>query len=274
MSVTGTIFSIEEFSTFDGPGIRTTVFLKGCPLKCSWCHNPEGQAFQPEILKNPNNCLHCGRCSPLTVQSIRNCPRNLIRLSGDQYTPEQLVDKLLKNREFYASSGGGVTFSGGEPLSQPQFLSECLGLLEKKIHRCLQTSGYCRPDIFKSVIQKLDLVLFDLKVINPVRAKRYIGVDPAPIFENLDYLSKSGIPFTIRLPLIPGVTDTQENAADIISLLKKHNIHYAEALPYNPFTPSKYTLSSRTFNPDFNPERPIQTNEALFETNDIIIKIL
>lgn len=274
MSTIGTIFSIEEFSTFDGPGIRTTIFLKGCPLKCSWCHNPEGQAFQPEILKNPNNCLHCGRCIPLSEESIDACPRNLIRLSGQRYTAHQLVDRLLKNQDFYASSGGGVTFSGGEPLSQPQFLSECLDLLEGKIHRCLQTSGYCSPDVFKSVLTKLDLVLFDLKVIDPKQAKRYIGVDPAPIYENLDHLSKSEIPFVIRLPLIPGVTDTQENAINIISLLKKHNIHYAEALPYNPFTSSKYTLCSRTFKPDFDAKRLIQTNEDLFKKNDIFIKIL
>ena len=274
MDVNGIVFSIEEFSTFDGPGIRSTVFLKGCPLKCSWCHNPEGQAFHAEILKNPNGCVHCNRCEPLSEQSIDACPRNLIRKSGDIYTPKQLTDKLLKNAEFYNTSDGGVTFSGGEPLAQPQFLSECLQLLNGKIHRCLQTSGYCNGATFKEILKHLDLVLFDLKIIDPNLAKLHIGVESHQILENLETLVNSGVPFTIRLPLIPGITDTKSNALDIIKILKKHQINYAEALPYNPFTSSKYTLCSREFTPKFDPTQPIQTNELLFRENGIELKVL
>jgi len=274
MSVKGLIFSIEEFSTFDGPGIRTTVFLKGCPLKCSWCHNPEGQSFEPELLKNPNGCLGCGLCMPLSEKSIDVCPKGLIRKSGNEYSPDQLVEKLLKNRSFYQSSGGGVTFSGGEPLAQPQFLSNCLKLLDGKIHRCLQTSGYCKTETFKKILSDLDLVLFDLKIIDPTLSRQHLGVDNKPILDNFTQLCESGVPFIVRLPLIPGITDTERNTDDIITLLKKNNINYAEALPYNPFTSSKYTLCNRVFAPKFDPSIPIRINKKHFLENNISLKVL
>ena len=150
--MTGTIFSIEEFSTFDGPGIRTTVFFKGCPLRCVWCHNPEGQKFFIEYVKNTSACLRCGECEPfvsvensekrLTEECRKACPHRLIRKCGETYTAEDLVKKLLKNQSILNSSGGGVTFSGGEPLAQSEFLMECCRLLKGKLHRSLQTSGF------------------------------------------------------------------------------------------------------------------------------------
>ena len=148
----GTVFSIEEFSVYDGPGIRTTVFLKGCPLRCGWCHNPEGQNFEAEIVRNPNGCIGCNACIDsadkkngrlvFTDQSIKSCPMGLLRVCGEKIDSVDLSEKLLKNAKMLID--GGVTFSGGEPLSQSEFLFECLKLLKGKMHTAIQTSGFCR----------------------------------------------------------------------------------------------------------------------------------
>ena len=280
----GFVFSIEEFSTFDGPGIRTTVFLKGCPLKCSWCHNPEGQSFKQEILKSPNGCVHCERCtavaqklygsSKLVEECIAVCPHGLIRKSGTEYTPQQLFDKIIRNERFYNSSDGGVTFSGGEPLAQPVFLLECLHLFEGKVNRCIQTSGYCDNDIFKKVLEKTDYMLFDLKVIDPSGSKRYTGADINVIINNFQTLAQSNVPFIVRIPLIPGVTDTEKNINDIADLLNQNGVHYAEVLPYNKFAGSKYALCDRDYTPDFDPEVQVCIPDKLFAKKDIQIKVL
>lgn len=280
----GTVFSIEEFSTFDGPGIRSTVFLKGCPLKCSWCHNPEGQNFAPEVVKSPNGCIDCGLCTKkaieltgkpiLTEECIKGCPRNLIRISGTEYTPEKLVEKLLKNEVFFRKTGGGVTFSGGEPLAQPDFLYECLLLLSGKVNRCIQTSGFARPETFNKILSEADFFLFDLKVLDKDLALKYTGADIDIILKNLKALVLSKKDFIIRLPLIPGVTDTEKNIKEIISILKKYDIHYAEALPYNKMAGSKYKMCNREYSPDFDDKKEIYIPKNEFDNNGIDLKVL
>lgn len=210
----GTVFSIEEFSVFDGPGIRTTVFLKGCPLKCQWCHNPEGQRFQPEYLRSPNGCLGCMACVEagrkltgkpcLVEQSISACPRNLVRLCGDTYTPEDLTALLEKKLWMLNTAGGGITFSGGEPLSQPGFLTECLKLLEGKTHRAIQTSGFGPEAVFRQALEHCEYVLYDLKHMDPAVHRHYTGVDNDQILSNYRTLVQSGKAFITRIPLIPG----------------------------------------------------------------------
>lgn len=284
MKMTGCVFSIEEFSTFDGPGIRSTVFLKGCPLRCSWCHNPEGQSFHPQILKNPNGCVECGRCTAKAIQlygkpdlveeCIPVCPHNLIRKSGTEYTPQALFDKIIRNDRFYKSSGGGVTFSGGEPLAQPAFLLESLKLFEGKVHRCIQTSGFCQPAFWAEVLKNVDHALFDLKVMDPRLSKRYIGVENTAILENFKALAQSKIPFTVRIPLIPGVTDTTQNLESIIDLLKQYGICYTEALPYNKLAGAKYALCDRTYQPDFDPKVSPFLPQELFASHGITLKLL
>ena len=282
--ITGTVFSIEEFSTFDGPGIRTTVFLKGCPLKCTWCHNPEGQNFEPQIVKSPNGCLGCGKCfdkgeevtgeRKLVKESIYVCPRNLVRECGTIYTPEELCKKLLKNVDILTDSGGGITFSGGEPLSSHEFLLECLKLLEGKIHRTVQTSGFCPPNIFKEIANNTDLFLFDQKIFDNETHQKYTSQSNTNIKENLKYLADNKKSLIIRIPLIPTVTDTEKNITEICSYLKSLGINYAELLPYNKMAGGKYPLAGKKYKPNFDTEKEPQPHAEIFEKFGISIKLM
>lgn len=271
----GTVFSIEECSVFDGPGIRTTVFLKGCPLRCSWCHNPEGQESAPKIVKSPNGCLQCGNCDRYaddkgyTRESILHCPRQLLRLCGVQYTPEELCNKLLKNKALL----DGVTFSGGEPLQQSAFLLACLKLLSGQLHRAVQTSGYASKEAFDKMLTETDYVLFDLKLIDPQDHKRHTGKDNDPVLKNFDRLNRSGVEFVPRTPLIPGVTDTEENLTAIAKLLKSYDLHYIELLPYNPMAGSKYALAGKAFCPTYDPQKPCTPRQELFAQYGVKVKV-
>lgn len=268
----GTVFSIEECSVYDGPGIRTTVFLKGCPLRCSWCHNPEGQEAAPKIVKSPNGCLHCGACEEergYTEKSITACPRQLLRWCGEHYTPEMLCKKLLKNKVLL----DGVTFSGGEPLYQHSFLTACLKLLKGQLHRAVQTSGYASEAVFAEMLQNTDYLLFDLKIMDGEAHKFHTGQSNDPILENFELLVKSGVEFVPRTPLIPGVTDTEENLTAIAKLLQSYGIGYIELLPYNPMAGSKYALAGKKFSPTYDPKIKPQPREELFQTYGIKVKV-
>lgn len=162
--INGTIFSIEEFSVFDGPGIRTSVFLKGCPLSCTWCHNPEGQAFEPCIVRSPNGCIGCNLCMEYAIKkndkivftedSVKKCPMRLLRACGETISSEELVNRLIKNECLLKD--GGITFSGGEPLAQSEFLIDCLLRLKGRLHTAVQTSGFCDGKIFNRVLEAAD----------------------------------------------------------------------------------------------------------------------
>ena len=278
------VFSIEEFSTYDGPGIRMTVFLKGCPLRCIWCHNPEGQQFDPQIVRSPNGCLACGAClqegekktgSPCLVEeSIRVCPRNLIRTSGISYTPEELVAKIEKNLPILNMSGGGVTFSGGEPLCHANFVKRCMELLRGKTNRALQTSGYASADTFGSVLAECDYVLFDLKLMDEEKHRRYTGVSNRLILDNYRTLAKSGVTFCTRIPLIPTVNDTEENLEETARFMASLDVHYVELLPYNKMAGAKYAMLGRSYAVDFDESTAPNPRGALFNRYGIEIKIL
>ncbi len=282
--ITGTVFSIEEFSTFDGPGIRTTVFLKGCPLKCSWCHNPEGQSFEPQIVRSPNGCLGCEKCLDkgeeltgkriLVKESISVCPRNIVRECGKEYTPEELCNKLLKNADILTDSGGGITFSGGEPLSSHKFLVECLKLLEGKIHRAVQTSGFCDPETFKEIAKHTDLFLFDQKIFDCETHLKFTAQSNATIKENLKYLASINNDVTVRIPLIPTVTDTEKNLTEICEFLRENGFSYAELLPYNKMAGGKYPLAGKKYEPQFDTQAEPQTHVDIFEKFSIKVKIM
>ena len=219
---TGLVFNIQRFSIHDGPGVRTTVFMKGCPLRCAWCHNPESQACGEAFVRLTHRCMRCGRCSneelalPLVHGRDRHdvalCPTGALEVVGDPYEAPALVRTLLRDRVFFDESGGGVTFSGGEPLLQAAFVTEVLRLLRAEgIHTALDTCGYCRRDDLCAAARHADLILYDLKLMDDARHRAATGVSNRPILDNLVALAGTAIATWIRVPIIPGVNDDDEN---------------------------------------------------------------
>ena len=280
----GKVFSIEEFSIYDGPGIRTTVFLKGCPLRCEWCHSPEGQSFATEVLRSPNGCLHCDACLNagyketnipcLTEKSIAVCPQNLLRLCGTDYTSEELIASLQKNASILRTNGGGVTFSGGEPTAQADFLIDCLDRLDGILHRALQTCGHCATENFVDILSRCDYVLYDIKLMDPLLHRRYCGISNELILENYCRLAASGIDFCTRIPLIPTVNDTAENLEATARFLQQNGVSYVEILPYHPLAGSKYALIGRIYAPSFQTTCPPDPHTEIFQSYGIEVKIL
>lgn len=229
----GTIFSIEEFAVNDGPGIRTTVFLKGCPLRCAWCHNPEGIMPDPQYLNKKGKRVMCG-----------------YRISSDE-----LARNLLVNKEIYKLNQGGVTLTGGEPLFQPEFVLDLLDKINPEVHTAIETSGYASIGVFREVISRCNLVMFDVKQADSVVHKEYTGVSNEPILKNLAYLCEQDTEFIIRIPLIPGVNDTRQNMLNILSLIKEaRSLSRVEILPYNKLAGAKYTMIEQKYAPSFDVE--------------------
>lgn len=279
----GRIFSIEEFATFDGPGIRMTVFLKGCPLRCTWCHNPESQRKEVEYARSPNGCLGCGKCLQaaerdkegalhLTARSVEVCPRALVRRCGEDYEVEELCGRIMANVAILNATGGGVTFSGGEPFSQSAFLFACLEALRGKVHTAIQTCGYTDAERFQKGLSLCDYVLYDLKLMDPEGHRQYCHADNAQILANYRTLAASGVPFVTRIPLIPGVTDTAENLAAIAAFVREQGVDYVELLPYNRMAGSKYTGLLRPFTPGFDENVAVELHLETFEKYGITAK--
>ena len=282
--ILGRVFSIEEFSTYDGPGIRMTVFMKGCPLRCMWCHNPEGQRFEKEMVRSPNGCLGCGACLKkgeelrgepcLVPESVDVCPRRLVRESGIDYTPEKMVEKIEKNVSILNLSGGGVTFSGGEPLSQWRFVLECMKLLRGKTNRALQTCGFAESHIFEEVLSECDYVLYDLKQMDSAVHKKYTGVGNEQIIENYRTLAKSGKEFITRIPLIPTVNDTEKNIKETAKFMSDLGVNKIELLPYNKMAGGKYLMLGRKYEIDFDGDRAPENHIDVFNDFGIEVKVL
>ena len=260
--LTATIFEVREFCLHDGPGIRTTVFFKGCPLRCAWCHNPEGLSPEPEMLFKSAKCHHCGNC-----KNGGDCPHGARVPCGRRWTVAELAQEIRVNADILRSSGGGVTFSGGEPLMQAKFLCALADELKTgtvplhpgtgplhsgtvpphlgtvPVHLALETSGYAPEAVYREVVERMDLVFQDLKHPDPAAHKRWTGVDPAPIHANLAWLNASGKPFVARIPLIPGVNDSEEAKEGFARLLEgKSGLLRVELLPYHLTAASKYQI--------------------------------
>ena len=255
--MTGIVFDIKEFSLQDGPGARTTVFLKGCPLRCRWCHNPEGLKPEPELMVKHILCRRCGRClrpcghaecEPFG-RCVHACPNGLLTISGQRYEAGVLAEILRRNEDYYRRWGGGVTFSGGEPLMQAQFLLELTGMLDCSL--ALQTSGYAEEETFRTVVQQMDYVKFDIKLADRSLHRRYTGVCNDRILANLDILRRSGTEFVIRTPLIPGITDTDENLTAIQDLVQGDPW---ETLPYNVMAGAKYPMLGLSYSLGEDPD--------------------
>ena len=274
MSEIGTIFDIRQLSVFDGPGIRTTVFLKGCPLRCMWCHNPEGLSYKPQLMRSGNGCLHCGKCRDacshpdtcvLCGSCVRACPKNLIRICGEEVTAEWLTGHLLKDQDYLEQVGGGITFSGGEPLGQPRFLLECLERLGD-VHTCIETSGYAQPELFEKAAGLLDYVIMDLKLMDGEKHRHYTGFDNEPVLRNLEYLKQSGQAFRIRIPVIPGVNDDRENyERTAAALAGARNLDVVELLPYHVTAGAKYSMVGMEYSPEFDEGQEPELDMSVFE---------
>jgi pyruvate formate lyase activating enzyme len=218
----GTVFDIKKFAIHDGPGIRTTVFLKGCPLDCWWCHNPEGRRSDPELMPGAGK-----DDGPVAV--------------GTVMTVAQVMAEIEKDGLFYDESGGGVTFSGGEPLLQPDFIAALVSCCRGQgIHTALDTTGYAAPEIVSQMAPLVDLFLYDLKIMDENRHQTYTGVSNADILKNLRYLANTGRKVTIRFPMIPGINDTPENLNQMMAFLNDLNLKQIDLLPYHRLHQTKY----------------------------------
>ena len=233
MWMLGRIFEIREFTLQDGPGPRTTVFLQGCPLRCTWCHNPEGQEFG----------------------------------GGREMTEAEVADEVLRTADFLVMSKGGVTLSGGEPLAQAGFAAAIIDRIratEPRLTYAIETSGFASIADYRKVVQRLDFVYQDIKFPDLDGYRRWTGVDAAPIFENVKWLKRSMVPFVVRVPCIPGVNDSRETKSAIARLVDgAPNLLGIEFLPYNRLAGAKYAKLGREYSPGFDEDRAPDVSDVV-----------
>lgn len=269
----GVITNIQRYSIHDGPGIRTVVFFKGCPLQCLWCCNPETQSFQPELEFIKNLCTYCGKCieicQPNAINSkihcnedekinrtlctlcgdcVKTCPSGALRFVGEKKSVEEVIDVILKDRAFYRRSGGGVTLSGGEPLSQPEFAQALLHKChDHNIHTAIETCGDAPKEVFEKIIAETDLFLFDIKHIDCDQHKILTGVSNKSLIANLSWLRMNSAQVILRLPVIPGINSTEENMLAIAELTQHLKINEIHLLPFHQLGRDKYRHLGRTY---------------------------
>lgn len=260
-SSTARVFDVKHFAVHDGPGIRTTFFLMGCPLRCLWCQNPESQTDEQVITLNRSKCTACGKCAAacgrldtsfqllrrdctLCGHCVSACPSGARAFGSELYTPQQIVDLVLPERIFFDTSGGGVTFSGGECLLHKVFLLETLPLLRNAgIHCTIDTCGAAPLSTLRSILPYVDLFLFDIKKMDSASHRKLTGAGNEQILMNLEHLCHHGAPVIIRVPLIPGLTDSESDMHAIghyIQSVLRNRILRCELLPYNELAESKY----------------------------------
>lgn len=266
----GIIFDIKRYAVDDGPGIRTTVFLKGCPLRCWWCHNPEGQSQAPELMYKRKRCQRCGECASVCPKGAilhlkgrmlikrsdcdlcgkcsRKCPTGSLTIVGKEASVRDIVTEISKDKIFYEESGGGITVSGGEPMMQLDFLNLLLAeCKESNIHTAVDTCGFSSYDAFDKISSKVDLFLYDIKMMDDEKHRRYTGVSNALILENLKRLAENGSKILLRLPIIPGINDDGDNIARIAEFMVSNDIKRISLLPYHRAGIEKYVSLDRAY---------------------------
>lgn len=251
--IRGQIFDIEHSSFVDGPGIRTTVFFKGCNLRCAWCHNPESQRAETQMMIYRDKCVGCGKCAAVCPHRQSSCdlcgtcalycPVDARQICGKTYTAEELLCEALKDKAFYDASGGGVTCSGGECMLQPELLGAFLRLCrENGIHTAVDTAGHVPFSSFERILPHTDLFLYDVKCMDSARHKQYTGVGNEQILDNLARLLRLGAPLWVRIPVIPTVNDSPEDMRRIKEFLARHGKpQKVELLPYHAMGEHKYS---------------------------------
>ena len=258
----GAIFNIQYFCVHDGPGIRTTVFLKGCPMRCLWCHNPEGISAKKQLSFSAVKCIHCGACAAVcpVVHTIADgkhsinrsactvkgacagaCVTGALEMVGREATAGEIAGETLKERKYYKTSGGGVTISGGEPALQREFLLALVKILKKEnVHVAMETGGYASYEVYNSVLPYIDLFLYDCKETDPARHREFTGVDNALILDNLRGLHDAKANILLRCPVIPGLNDRDDHFQGIAALAASlPNLIGVEILPYHKLAASK-----------------------------------
>ena len=267
----GKIINVTRFCTDDGPGIRTTVFFKGCPLRCIWCHNPESQMSHSELMISYEKCTLCGACDAVCKSGahiveagehrylkdactlcggcLNVCPNGVIDISGKEVPAADIMEEVLSDKVFYETSGGGMTLSGGEVLYQPDFAIELLSLAKSRgIRTAIETSGFGKRGDIERIIPLCDLVLFDIKETDPERHKKYTGVSLSVILDNLKLVDSFDTPIVLRLPIIPGLNDRDEHfdaVRKIANTLK--NLRGIEIMPYHILGEYKYRQLGREY---------------------------
>ena len=254
--LTGTVFNIQKFCIHDGDGIRTCVFLKGCPLRCIWCHNPESYEKAPSLFFRKEKCVACGRClaeCPARAivngevridrekctycgDCVQNCLADANELQGKEMTADEVMEEVRKDKMFYDTSGGGLTVTGGEPSMQAAFTLELLTLAKQAgISPALETCGIGTREFYAAAADLGTTFLFDIKCMDPDRHRALTGVDNGRIFGNLSYLADRGADLILRLPLVPDCNDSEEDIAALAAFLKanKGRYRYAEIMPYH-----------------------------------------
>ncbi len=279
----GLVFNIQKFSIHDGPGVRTTIFLKGCPLRCKWCSNPESQLDYVQILYDSNKCVHCLTCvhtcprQAITHDSrihidtskcvgclscVHNCLQEALSYEGEYKSVDEVVNVCLQDKDFYEESNGGVTISGGEGMSQPDFIrSLTTKLKEHDIHLAIETTGYIQPDIFQDLAPRFDLLLFDVKHYDSSKHFEGTGVYNDLIVSNLKWAIEQGIEILPRIPVIPDFNDSLDDAKGIASLLKEVGATRVQLLPFHQFGEKKYELLNRNYT---------YKNKKAFHNEDLI----
>ena len=266
---TATVFNIQKFSLNDGPGIRTVVFLKGCPLRCAWCANPESQRRAPQLEWKESACIGCGAClaaapdadavalagkrhvdvrtlrgdAPQAQAAARACPAHALTCIGETKTVDEVLRVCLQDQPFYEDSGGGVTLSGGEALTWPDFCEELLARLgEEGIDTCIETEAHVAPEVFQRIAPLLDHMLVDLKHVDPMRLNEHTGVDGRLMLANLRWAIANHPDVLPRTPVIPGFNDRLDDARAMARWLRAHGGTRVQLLPFHNFGESKYAL--------------------------------
>ena len=268
----GRVFDIKRYTLHDGPGIRVAIHLKGCPLACWWCHNPESQRYEPQVLFRPERCIACGACKGLDdIAAAEGCPAEARELCGTLMTVDEVMRAIMKERMFFEQSGGGVTLTGGEPLGQPAFAVALLEACKKnELHTAIDTCGFAEFGVFETTLPFTDLYLYDIKHMDPEQHRLYTGVDNEIILQNLVRLGEAGAAIFARMPFIPGINTDEKNLHDMGRFLKGvRGVAQLNLLPYHSAAEDKHSRWSMDYKPGQGKLYP-PTENALRRAAEIV----